>query len=360
MIKYLLLFKRLLKKKSYILMLLVVPLMIILLNLISARESGLMTIGVCIQGDGTASQALKQDLMDNPGSFRYVMYDNPDTMSYDVRFMKLDEGWVIPDTLDWDILNMKSIILIREEGVSHLLAKEVLLSRIYPFFAKAYVNQYVSDKGFSSDLSEKFESINVNSDLFEMGYFDGAASSDELNSTSYLLLPLRGILALHLMLCAIAASMYYLEDEDNGLFIFWHTRFRFLREFGYYFVILLIPAIMMLLGLKLGGVFTSFFPELIKIMAYVCLLIGLASIVRRMLKSTKILGLNLPVAIFGSAIFSPVFIEFKEAGNLRMIFPSFHYLYSIHDLHYLYTMAIYAGISLIISCILAEFFHTSS
>ena len=134
MIKYLLLFKRLLKKKSYILMLLVVPLMIILLNLISARESGLMTIGVCIQGDGTASQALKQDLMDNPGSFRYVMYDNPDTMSYDVRFMKLDEGWVIPDTLDWDILNMKSIILIREEGVSHLIAKEVLLSRIYPFF----------------------------------------------------------------------------------------------------------------------------------------------------------------------------------------------------------------------------------
>ena len=125
-------------------------------------------------------------------------------------------------------------------------------------------------------------------------------------------------------------------------------------------MILLIPAIMMLLGLKLGGVFTSFFPELIKIMAYVCLLIGLASIVRRMLKSTKILGLNLPVAIFGSAIFSPVFIEFKEAGNLRMIFPSFHYLYSIHDLHYLYTMAIYAGISLIISCILAEFFHTSS
>ncbi|SDB56608.1 ABC-2 type transport system permease protein [Pseudobutyrivibrio sp. YE44] len=360
MIKYLLLFKRLLKKKSYILMLMVVPLMVMFLNIIGSAPSGLMTIGVCFMGDGEVSQAIKADLEENPGNFHFVFYDDVSQVGSDVRDMVLDEGWIVPDAVDWDILNMKAGIFIREQGISHMLAKEVFLSRVYPYYSKAFMNRYAAEKGYTEDLSAHFDSINVNSDLFEMGYFDEKASDSELDSTSYLLLPLRGILSLHLMLCAIAASMYYIEDERNGLFIFWHTRFKALREFVYYFVILFIPCIMMLLGLKLGGVFTSLIPELAKLLVYVILLIGLAAFFRRIINDTKKQGLSLPVVIFGSAIFSPVFIEFKEAGNLRMVVPSFHYLYSIHDMHFFYTMCIYAAGALIISCILAEFYHTSS
>ncbi len=336
--------------------------MVLMLSVMSDAESGLMKIGVYIPGTDESSEYFRQDLQENPGSFTFVFYDDENEMISDVESQLLTEGWSVPEDFDSTILEMATDgetdspieMIIREEGLTHFLAREVLASRVYPLIAKQIGLNYINDnlydgKATDEQLSEVesiYESYEINGNLFEMGYVDGTDASEE--NDSYLLMPLRGILALWLMLCAIAASMYYLEDESNGLFIWWKTKIRLLRDFMYYVVIIIIPTIMVYIGLIFGGVFTTASREIIGLILYDVVLILLANIIREIISNIKGLGIITPIVILASAIFSPVFIDFKETRMIQKIFPTFNYLYCIHDGYYIKYLLEYSITTLII------------
>ena len=360
--RYLLLLKRLLKKKSYIAMLLVVPLMAFLLRSMSSADAGLLTIGVYAPGEDYSSIWLKNNLTENPGSLRFVMYDSEQQLVKDVERQQLQEGWICPEDLDGTIADMadksntksKIQIVIRESGLTHMLAREVICSRVYPLIARQMALNYVSENVYDSNptdpqakrILDTYDNYGINGNLFEMGYLDEDGPVED--DTNYLMMPFRGILALWLLLLAVAASMYYLEDEKNGLFIWWKTSFPLVRDLLYYFVIMFIPSIIVLVGLAYAGVFTSLFREVIGIILYDFTLIFLAIILREILSSIKGLGIIMPVLIMACAILSPVFIDFKEGRQLQKICPTFHYLYCIHDQYYVKSLLLYGIILLII------------
>ena len=342
-------------------MLLVVPIMVFMLNMMSQAPSGLMTIGIFIPGDDWSSQWLRENLQDNPGSLLFVFYEDEDSVVKDVEAGQLTEGWIVPEDLDAIVDNMsqkgktksKIQIVVREAGLTHMLGREVLSSRIYPMIARQMAINYISKNVYDDNptdqqiehIIETYDNYEINGNLFEMGYVDGSTAGED--NTNYLMMPLRGILALWLLLCAIAASMYYLEDEANGLFIWWKTPAFIIRDFLYYFVIILIPTIIVLVGIYWGGVGTSIFREIASILAYDFVVIILAIFLREILRSIKALGIITPILIMASAILSPVFIDFKEGRMLQRFCPTFHYLYSIHDLYYLKSLLIY-GIAFLI------------
>ena len=212
--------------------------MVLMLYAMSSVPSGLMTIGVYIPGDDDCSKWLKQNLQDNPGSLLFKFYDDADDVVKDVESQQLTEGWIVPEDLDGLVDNMatkgktktKIEILIRESGLTHMLGREILSSRVYPMIARQLAIYYISKNVYGdapteeqlAHIKETYDTYEINGNLFEMGYVDGADNSQD--DTSYLMMPLRGILALWLLLCGIAASMYYLEDEANGLFIWWKTK----------------------------------------------------------------------------------------------------------------------------------------
>lgn len=360
--RYLLLLKRLFKKKSYIVMLAIVPLMVLALKGVSHGDAGLMTIGVYIPGDDYASSALKESIETTPGSFRYIFYDDSDRLIADVKSQKISEGWICPDNLDEAVENIvasgqtdeKIEIIIREQGLSHLLGREVLNSRVYESLARQMASIYISGKLYKGDPTEEqrekildtFDSYEINGNLFELGYLDDSQPQNN-NDTNYIMMPLRGILALWLLTLSIAASMYYIEDEKNGLFIWWKAPISVARDFFYYGVIMLIPTIMVLVGLKIGGVNTSLSREILTIIIYDFTLICLASILREIVGSIKGLGIITPILIMASALLSPVFIDIKAGRTFQKICPTFHYLYSIHDDYYLKTLMLF-GIALLI------------
>ncbi|MBO6283827.1 MAG: hypothetical protein J6M63_07850, partial [Pseudobutyrivibrio sp.] len=104
--RYLLLLKRLFKKKSYIFMLLLVPVMVLALKGVSRGDAGLMKIGVYVPGEDYASSALKESIETEPGSFRYIFYDDSDKLIADVKSQKLSEGWICPENLDEAVENI--------------------------------------------------------------------------------------------------------------------------------------------------------------------------------------------------------------------------------------------------------------
>ena len=360
--RYMLLLKRLFKKKSYIFMLLLVPVMVLALKGVSRGDAGLMTIGVYIPGDDYASNSLMESIEDEPGSFKYIFYDDREKLIEDVKCQQLSEGWICPDNLDEAVESIVSTgqtdsrieIVIREQGLSHLLSREVLNSRVYKSLARQMAYTYISEKLYKGEQSKAqqnkilntFDSYAINGNLFEMGYLDDSQPQDN-NDTNYIMMPLRGILALWLLTLSIAASMYYLEDEKNGLFIWWKPRFGLIRDFLYYVVIMAIPTIMVIVGLRFGGVSTSLHREILSITIYDFTLICMANILREIMGTIKGLGIITPVLIMASALLSPVFVDFKEGRILQKLCPTFHYLNSINDAYYLKTLILF-GITLLL------------
>ncbi len=346
--------------------------MVFMLNIMSTADAGLMTIGVYIPSDDEYSMRFRQDLADNPGSLQFIFYDNEETLIEDVERQRLAEAWIVPENFEKTVMDMaekgrtkeKIQIVIRESGLTHMLGREVLCSRVYPMVARQIAINYSSEKVYGENITEEqlqkiidtYDGYSINGNLFEMGYIDKSDgdTSDDLN---YLMMPLRGILALWLLLCGVAASMYYLEDEKNGLFVWWKTKVPLVRDFLYYLVIVLIPSIMVLIGLAYGGVFTTFGREVIAILLYDFAVITLANVLRLLIRSIKGLGIVTPILIMASAIFSPVFIDIKEGRQLQKLCPTFHYLYCIHDQYFVKSLLIYGILLLILWYLFNTLYH---
>ncbi len=342
-------------------MLLVVPLMVFMLNIMSSGDAGLMTIGVYIPSNDEFSNKLREDIKNNPGALQFVFYDDEDELVKAVERQQVAEAWIVPENFEKTVTDMASRgrskekiqIVIRESGLTHMLGREVLCSRVYPMVARQIAFNYISEKVYDNNMTEAqidnmvgtYDEYGINGNLFEMGYVD---QTDASSDVSYLMMPLRGILALWLLLCSVAASMYYLEDEKNGLFIWWKTKLPLLRDLAYYLVIVLIPSIMVLIGMAYGGVFTSLGREIVAILLYDFAIIALANVLRLLIGSIKGLGIITPILIMASAIFSPVFIDIKEGRSLQRFCPTFHYLYCIHDEYFVKSLLVFGILLLMI------------
>ena len=366
--RYLLLLKRFLKKKSYILMLLLVPLMVFLLKEVGWGQDNIMSIGVYIPGDDESSMALRENLSDETGVIQYLFYDSEDDLKSGVANKTLEEGWIVPENLDLLVEQLASNefptervqVVIREAGLSHLLGKEIICSRIYPSVAKQLLINYMSIKLYegrptASELAEiekAFDSFGLSDSLFKAGYLD----SDDVLDTPIILMPMRGILALWLMLCGIATSMYYIEDQERGLFIWWHTKVSFFRDLGYYASAFLAPTVITIFSLIYSGSFTTVAKELVTLLLYVISTIFFAMILRILLQNKNFLGILTPVLIISAGLLSPVFVDLKELRQIQKCYPVFHYLSSIHDNHYLITLFVY---TILLGCLVILLFKLS-
>ncbi len=349
MTKFLLLLKRNLIKKSYIIMLAIMPLMVMLLSIISQGDSTILKVGVCFEGDGTVQQELREDLQANPGSISYEFYNDEQALIDQIKTAKLNQGWIIPTSIEesTDQLAMnqtpdtKIQILVREDGLSAMLGKEIVCSRIYKIVSKKILQNYLISKGISATpemIDAYFSEINIPDSIFEMGYVDGT----EVNDTDILLMPMRGILSLAILLIGIASSMYYLQDERKGIFLWWKTDYIFVRDVEYYFSIMLIPAAIFLACVFVTGVATNPHREILSLLLYVWNVIMFSILLRLILKTVRNVSITMPAIIMASAILSPVFIDLKMAGRIRMLIPTYYYLSSITDGYYLKSSLVYA------------------
>ncbi len=349
MTKFLLLLKRNLIKKSYIIMLAAMPLMVMLLSIISQGDSTILKVGVCLEGDGTVQQELREDLQANPGSITYEFYNDEQALIDQIKTAKLNQGWIIPNTIEQstDQLAMnqtpdtKVQILVREDGLSAMLGKEIVCSRIYKIVSKKILQNYLISKGITATsemIDAYFSEINIPDSIFEMGYVDGT----EVNDTDILLMPMRGMLSLAILLIGIASSMYYLQDERKGIFLWWKTDYIFVRDVEYYFSIMLIPAAIFLACVFVTGVATNPHREILSLLLYVWNVIMFSILLRLILKTVRNMSITMPAIIMASAILSPVFIDLKMAGRIRMLIPTYHYLSSITDAYYLKSSLVYA------------------
>ena len=154
-------------------------------------------------------------------------------------------------------------------------------------------------------------------------------------------MPVRGLLAILLLITSFAASIFYMEDTDNGLFIYWHSKFKNLRAVGYYSVVMINSAVLVLLSLMLSGMNTGIVTEAVNLAVYSLALILFSMIVRMIFGSIKTMGVVMPLVLIMSIVLSPVFIDIKGFRVVQAFVPSFYYLMGTYDSYWVVRMCVY-------------------
>ena len=116
-------------------------------------------------------------------------------------------------------------------------------------------------------------------------------------------------------------------------------------------VILSDAAIVLLIALKLAGVFTSWQRELVGILLFAGCTLVFCNLIRLLCRSPERLGACIPILLMGMLAMCPVFINSRSFGVLPYLLPPYYYLKSIHSTYYLYGMVIYIGVIFIL-CVL--------
>jgi ABC-2 type transport system permease protein len=170
-----------------------------------------------------------------------------------------------------------------------------------------------------------------------MEYPDG----QQTENISYLLTPIRGILAIWLMLCGFAASMYFMQDEQRGTFSGMPVKHRLWMAFEAHAVLLFDAVVILLAACRLAGVFTVWYREILSAVLFACCTIVFCNLLRLLCRTPEILGSLIPLLLLGMMILCPVFIKVRGWKAVQYLLPPYYYLNSVHSTYYLYGMVVY-------------------
>lgn len=347
---YILLNKRLFKKRSFLLILCMVPLLMAGMRLAARQESGIVTVALCMKNPADElSAGVVEQLQDNNDVLRYVVCDTEEEAEGLVESFQADAAWIFPEDLvecmreaaAHKLVEPVVTVIEREDSVPLIFSREILSSALYPDFSYLVYQDFVRDdlglEVDESELKEAYELTLIEGSLFQIEYFDGQATED----SSYLLAPMRGILALWLVLCGFAASMYFIQDERRGTFSWMPVKHRLWLAFGFHTVLLSDAAAVLLIACRIAGVFTVWYKEIANAVLYMGCVLVFCNLLRLLCGTLERLGSCIPIFMMGMAVLCPVFINLNRFRPLNYLLPPYYYLQATHSTYHLYLMAAY-------------------
>ena len=213
---YFILSKRLLRKKSFVAILALVLLIVGALAFAANNgDSGIITVAVAAENSNDEiADGLMNTLLNEKGLVRFLHCDSPDSAGEAVERGQADAAWIFHDKLDEKIRkyvnntnarNAFVTVIQREESVFLRLSHEKLNALLYPYVSRALFLERAEDtfNGSLDNAIDYYYAVNADgSDLFEFVYVSdgGADEVAESDDTSFLVSPLRGLLAVMVVL----------------------------------------------------------------------------------------------------------------------------------------------------------------
>ena len=351
---FLLLNKRLYKKATFIIILALIPIVVLSLSIVAKNDSGIVTVALVQTDDDAVSSQVINDLMLSSDLIRFEICDSPKTAIESVKTGQCDSAWIFLDNLsqraqefiaDPDDNNAMVQVVEREQTILLRLSHEKLSSALYRYVSKemyiSYVRTNVAELNALSDeqLLQYYDSYFVDGELFEFAYpSSGGAVNKEIG---YLVSPIRGLLAVLVVLCAMAVAMFFEQDKKQGTFSWMPESKQIYIEFLCQIIAVFNVCAAILIALKISGL-TGFMPrEFVAIILYgfACALFGV--LLRNLIENIKVIGALIPLFITAMIAICPVFFDFKELRSLQKVFPPTYYINAVYNKKYIVYLAIY-------------------
>lgn len=361
---FFLLCKRVLKRKSFIVILCALPLLAFGVNRMAKEDGGILRIAVAVGPEADAvALSLEDSLFHQSSIIHYERVASEAEARKLVEAGKADAAWLIPDNLQQKIIEYVeegldedfSILTVieKEDNVALHLTREILFGKLYEPLAYEIYKQYVqkellSDFHLTEDaLWDAYYRWNAEENFFQFSYLDG--ETQELED-SYLLLPMRGLLALFIFLSGLAFSMYYIKEAERGCFVWTKMNSSAFLCWCYHIPEMLLTGLAVLPALYFMGMFMSPGREVLLLVLYSFMVIGFCDVLQRLCRKVEILGMMIPVIVILSLVLSPIFLKVKGLLFLKRLLPITYYLSALHENSELINMLIFIVIVYMLDC----------
>lgn len=351
-----LLSKRLYKKATFVVLLALIPALVLVYSAAAGEDSGMITVALAQEGqDALATEAIAS--FDSSSQLiRYVVCESASQAEDLVRYGKADMAWIFPEEMQARLeafvqspteKNAFVSVLVRGDDVSLMLAREKLSGELYRHISSLlyvnYVRAQVPGLSHLSDeeLMEYYHSRDITAELFTFDENDAAMAS--VQTVHYLTAPVRGLLAVVVVLCGMATAMYYIQDCRRGTFGWVNTRALPAVELGCQLVSLVNLSAAVLAALALAGQAGPFLRELAVAALYCLCVAAFCMLLRRLCRSVRALGVLLPLLVVGMLLICPVFFDLGALRPLQYLLPPTYYINAMYNTKYLWYMALYTG-----------------
>ena len=345
--------KRLFKKISFIIVLVMMPLLIAGLSRKAGEEAGIINIGICSEGaEGSLSQKIADGFLEENSILSYIRYENEDDAIQALNESRIDAVWIFPDDMEARLSELArrgrvgSVVRVveREDDVALVFTREVLCSRIFPVFVYETYCEYIRKKLGSEALSgEEMRSL-YDSMLWKGNLFQGGTSPQEPGEQdSYLLAPMRGVIAIWMILAGMAALLYHKSDIRNGVYDAVPSRKRIRYSFGLQMVVLINCGIMGMCAFGILGIFTDPLKEILLMGLYIICISVFCNILGLLADSMEVTGIMIPFVILVMLVLCPVFINLRPFESFRILLPPAYYLHAVYGQESPLNMCIFAA-----------------
>lgn len=332
--------KRLYKKPVFLVLLALIPLLTWGYSRAAGEDSGMMTVLLAQESSDPLVDEIFSQLEGSSQLLRFEFCSSPAQARELMEHGKADAAWIFPGNLAEKLdafvrrptkRNAFITVLQREESITQMLTREKLGGVLYEEIAKRVYLQYIREKTpaiaeFSDEkLLEYFDNAYLSEQLFT---FTSADGTKDAKATHYLLSPLRGLLAVIGLLCAMATAMYHVRDEEKGTFAWVRQSRRWVPELVGQLLCVGHINLVCLICLWICGLTGSFLTELAVLVLYSLCTGMFAMMLRRIFRDLRLLGVLLPLLTVGSLVLCPVFFDLGMMRKLQLLLPPTYFINS--------------------------------
>lgn len=351
---YLMFLKRLFKRYSFIVILLIIPILIPVAKTVMSEDSGMVTVALCSEdiNDETAATVIER-LTEEDSVMRYRIFEDKEAAIEAVKKSEVDAAWIFPEDLRQKIeafatrQSKKPFVDVvqREETTSLGLAREKLYGAMYSYIAFDVLKAYSYMKFITPmELPERtLEQMYVNTDKYDDIINIKRLDSDEVITLNknFLTIPLRGLLALVVMLCGMASAMYFIRDCAEGKFDWLSPKKRLAPAFGSCFAATSSASVAVFLALLVSGIFENPGRESLSIFLYMIASAGFCLVLCTLFSSAGKLGATIPFFMIVMIVLCPIIFNLNFLKPIQHMLPPYYYLLSLYNDNYIFYMICY-------------------
>lgn len=348
---FIILNKRLLKKKGFLIILLLIPVIAFLITVSGGDESGFIRVAVAAKGNDSLSKSIINDLDRDTKVILVTACDTPKEAIKQLQSSKADIAWVIEDSPAerFDRLadgrNEILVNIYSAEDNSFLRSSgEKLFGALFPHLSYRLYEKYATEElpggdALSEDTLKKTYSRYFSDEgIVDFKIIDSDKGVDSMN---YVTSPLRGIMAIIMLFCALSSTMYFLNDEKNGIFAKLSPAKRATVLSGNNIAALFISGIFVTSALLISGIYTDFLTETVMMLLYILSTAGFCALMGTLLRSNNLLGAVSPIILVISLALCPVFLNIDMFQFIKYILPPYYYLHGIFKEAFILNSVIY-------------------
>lgn len=347
--------KRLYKKPSFVTFLLLIPVCVFAFNTAAKETGGFANIVLAKQNPDDAVATDVINALINDGSIvKFTEADSHQEAITQVKNGIADEAWLFPENTAEEIQNFVKnknnyviSVFTREQTSATKLTREKLTAKLFKYCAKAYYIDYVRtqlpqlDSVSDDKLTVYFDTVPIDETLFVYG--NPTDLSQSTKKPNFLTSPIRGLLAILTVLCGMAATLFYMQDEKAGTFSYVKQNRKYITAFGCVATAVINVSAIVALSLCLTSLSANILKELAILVMFTLCVSAFCLLIKEIFSGINIYAALIPLFTVIFIGVCPVFFDFKSFLGIQLALPPTYYVNAVYDNSYFVYMPVYTA-----------------